>query len=356
MLTLVKEWQCNEQESFSDHRIITFRVEKHRDATRKYTHHGIKYITNEEGYKKFEENFIAEIRQNFELAGTERLDEDLCKAITTNKDVELITEKYQGSMAAACRKSFQVRKGGEKTTEHKSVPWWTTELTIVRKKINAMRRRYQRTIRDENLREDRKQMYQQEKKKYVAALRKSKIISWKQYCNATTTWNPWNAVYKLASGNIKQSNTLSTLRKPDGTYTKDLTETIRCMLETFTPEDKEETDNADHNLIRAAIKVPITTEDNIPFTTKEIREAIKGMDKTKAPGEDGITSDILNCAFSLLPQSTTALYNGCLRTACFPRRWKTAIIISIIKPAKETSNDIAKYHPISLISTLAKLL
>jgi hypothetical protein len=104
------------------------------------------------------------------------------------------------------------------------------------------------------------------------------------------------------------------------------------------------------------MKVPITTEDDIPFTTKEIWEAIKGMDKTKAPGEDGITSDILNCAFSLLPQSTTALYNGCLRTACFPRRWKTAIIISIIKPAKETSNDIAKYHPISLISTLAKLL
>jgi ribonuclease HI len=42
--------------------------------------------------------------------------------------------------------------------------------------------------------------------------------------------------------------------------------------------------------------------------------------------------------------------------ACFPRRWKTAIIIAIIKPGKETSNDIAKYRPISLISTLAKVL
>jgi hypothetical protein len=41
--------------------------------------------------------------------------------------------------------------------------------------------------------------------------------------------------------------------------------------------------------------------------------------------------------------------------ACFPRRWKTAII-SIIKPGKDTSNDIAKYRSISLISTLAKKL
>jgi hypothetical protein len=127
------------------------------------------------------------------------------------------------------------------------------------------------------------------------------------------------------------------------------------MIETFTPEDKEETDSAGHKLIRAATKEPIKTEDDIPFTTKEIREAIKGMDNTKAPGEDGITSDIPYCAFSLLPESTTTLYNGCLRMASFPRRWKTAIIIPIIKPEKENNNDIVKYRPISLISTLAKM-
>jgi hypothetical protein len=128
------------------------------------------------------------------------------------------------------------------------------------------------------------------------------------------------------------------------------------MIKTFTPEDKEETDTAGHKIITVATKALITTEDDIPFTTKEIREAIKGMDKTKAPGENGITSDILHCAFSLLPKSTTALYNGCLRMACFPRRWKTAIIIPIIKSGKETSNDTAKYQPISLISTLAGVL
>jgi hypothetical protein len=94
------------------------------------------------------------------------------------------------------------------------------DAAIMRKKINAMRR-HQRTIRDENLREDRKHLYQKKKKKYVAALRKSKIFSWKQYCNAANTSNPWNAVYKLASGNLKQSCTLSTLRNPDGTDTKD---------------------------------------------------------------------------------------------------------------------------------------
>jgi hypothetical protein len=114
MVALVKRWQCNEQESFSNYRIITFQVEKHRGATSKYTHHGIKYVTSEEGYKKFEKHFIAEIRQNFSLAGSGSLDDDLCMAIALDNGIELTKEKYQDSMAAACRKSFHVLKGGEK--------------------------------------------------------------------------------------------------------------------------------------------------------------------------------------------------------------------------------------------------
>jgi hypothetical protein len=51
LVTLVKEWQRTEQESFSDHRIITFRIEAHRGPTRKYIQHGIKYVTSVEGYK-----------------------------------------------------------------------------------------------------------------------------------------------------------------------------------------------------------------------------------------------------------------------------------------------------------------
>jgi hypothetical protein len=75
-----------------------------------------------------------------------------------------------------------------------------------------------------------------------------------------------------------------------------------------------------------------------------------------APGEDGITSDIILRAFNLLPMSTTALYNGCLKTACFPRIGKTAKLIPIVKPGKDTNDDIYKYRPISLIKAIAKVL
>jgi hypothetical protein len=356
MVTLLNKWQCNDQESFSDHRIITFHIETSKIITKDYISHGIKYITSEEGFKKFDSNFINDIKNKFKISEIGNPDITLWAILTAEPNINNAVEKYQGSLSAACKKSFNVRNPSKKTIEKKSVPWWTVELTIMRKKINAIRRRYQRTKKDNNLRETRKQQYLQEKRKYEAKLRNTKMNSWKQYCNATTTSNPWNAVYKLAKGNLKSSISLSTIRKPDGTITTDTADTIRFMIDSFTPTDDEETDNESHKLIRAQIKEPIQTEDDKSFTPTEIGEAIKGIAKNKAPGEDGITSDILLRAFNLLPKSTTALYNGCLRSACFPRIWKTAKLIPIVKPGKETCDDISKYRPISLIKTAAKVL
>jgi hypothetical protein len=65
-------------------------------------------------------------------------------------------------------------------------------------------------------------------------LRKTKTTSRKQYCNTTTMLNHWKAVYKLESGNLKHSSTLSTLRKPDGTDTKNLAETIHYVRDLHT--------------------------------------------------------------------------------------------------------------------------
>ena len=49
-------------------------------------------------------------------------------------------------------------------TKGKSVPWWTKELTIKMKRLNALRRCYQRTKNNEQLREQRKSKYYQERK------------------------------------------------------------------------------------------------------------------------------------------------------------------------------------------------
>ena len=163
-------------------------------------------------------------------------------------------------------------------------------------------------------------------------------------------------VYKLATGRKRSCSTLSRIRRPDGTVTSGLAETLNVMMEHFTPADEEPTDNDYHKLIRAQNKTPVTTEDDKPFTTAEIRDAIYAMNRNKAPGEDGITSDILQRAYDLLPKSTTAMYNWCLRAACFPKIRERAKLVTIVKPGKETCEDMTNYRQIRMFNTAAKVL
>jgi hypothetical protein len=75
-----------------------------------------------------------------------------------------------------------------------------------------------------------------------------------------------------------------------------------------------------------------------------------------APGPDGITSDILTLVFKSIPKTVTSTYNECLKRGYFPREWKIAKIIPIIKPGKEDSQDPSKYRPISLLNIGGKVL
>jgi hypothetical protein len=57
-------------------------------------------------------------------------------------------------------------------------------------------------------------------------------------------------VYKLAAGKRRNNTQITTLRKPDGSLTEELRETLQLMLEYFTPVDKEEDESEHHKLAR----------------------------------------------------------------------------------------------------------
>jgi hypothetical protein len=69
------------------------------------------------------------------------------------------------------------------------------DLTIARKRINAFRWKYQRTKTNNNLRDQRKIEYYEEKAQYQTKIKNAKIQLWRQYCNMTSSTNPWNIVY-----------------------------------------------------------------------------------------------------------------------------------------------------------------
>ena len=187
-----------------------------------YNYTGTRYITTEETFSKFDDNLQEDIAKEFEMQSKgdlETQDNILAKYIQETDDIEYVVEKLQTAITTSCKKSFKTRRNTNKMTKQKSVPWWTAELTTKRKRLNALRRLYQRTKNNEELRNHRKNAYYEERKEYATTIKKEKIKSWKEYCNLTSHTNPWNAIYKLAANKTRGSQMLTTLEKQDGTNT-----------------------------------------------------------------------------------------------------------------------------------------
>lgn len=123
-----------------------------------------------------------------------------------------------------------------------------------------------------------------------------------------------------------------------------------------TPEDETHEDNLHHTTVRKFIEEPINSENAQPFQQEEIQDIVKKMTTKMAPGNDGISYDIIARVFGQFTLSVTTIYNKSLQQAHFPNGWKAAKIIPILKTGKEHANTASKYKPISLINVGGKNL
>jgi len=119
--------------------------------------------------------------------------------------------------------------------------------------------------------------------------------------------------YKLAKGKARTNSIMTTLRKPDGTETSSILETMNIMLDHLIIDDREEEETYYHKNIRKIIEEPIQTCDDLEFSQGEIKQMIESFNGKKTPGIDGITSGILLRTFNKFPRLVTAIYNQCLK-------------------------------------------
>jgi len=120
-------------------------------------------------------------------------------------------------------------------------------------------------------------------------------------------------VYKLALGKTRNTIALTTLKKPDGSKTRNMIDTLVYMAEQLIPEDNPQDDTDHHKNIRRLTEQPIDTIHGRDFSQDEVRQIIEGFHRRKAPGPDGITSDILTLVFKSIPKTVTSIYNEFLK-------------------------------------------
>jgi hypothetical protein len=88
----------------------------------------------------------------------------------------------------------------------------------------------------------------------------------------TPSTNPKNAIYKLATNKTKKSQTMTTLKKLDGSLTANLNETVKVMSHYLIPKDDQTNDTNYHKCITAQSKDPIQTADDRDYTQTEVKK------------------------------------------------------------------------------------
>ena len=310
LLDSITEWAISDQESVPDHSIIKYAITPVIAKVHAANLLNTRNITNNKSLVTFQGTLLQVLSENFKINLNTTLGEDvdylLSSELTEGANIEKIVTEFSEALKMVCNNAFPTYRALRNSTSHRSVSWWSSDLTILRKKPNALRRPYQSSRNNGELRDKRKTQYFECKATYSATIRREKIRSWKEYCDVSTAKNPSGAIYKTAGGKGNTITQIKSLRKPDGTLTVDTKETLSLMMETFAPRDNIEDDNEYHKNIRTLIEQSVNKTDDREFTTPEMRSIIENM-KNRAPVEDGITIEIYNHAFKTVPTFITAI-------------------------------------------------
>uniref|UniRef100_A0A3B4ALQ4 Reverse transcriptase domain-containing protein n=1 Tax=Periophthalmus magnuspinnatus TaxID=409849 RepID=A0A3B4ALQ4_9GOBI len=91
-----------------------------------------------------------------------------------------------------------------------------------------------------------------------------------------------------------------------------------------------------------------------PITAAEVREAIKGLNNNKSPGQDGLTSEFYKTFAHRIAPILQSLYTQMQSENRFSTLFCTSVITLLHK--KDSKLDLENYRPISLLNTDYKIL
>ncbi|XP_029640405.1 uncharacterized protein LOC115215385 [Octopus sinensis] len=99
---------------------------------------------------------------------------------------------------------------------------------------------------------------------------------------------------------------------------------------------------------------PLQQEENVPpILVSEVERAIGSMKNGKAPGKDGITSEVLKSGREQLWKILAERFTHYLDEGRIPSQWKESNTILLYK--KGDREDLKNYRPICLLSHVCKL-
>jgi hypothetical protein len=183
-------------------------------------------------------------------------------------------------------------------------------------------------------------------KEYHDAISKRQRLHWDELlANDTNIWKPTRYLKPNEGSGWSR---IPLLRKVDGSTTESNSEHVEQLLAIF-PAMTENIDDKGDRPQRQPVPMP-------ELTVGEIEGCLIETKPWNAAGEDGLPAGVWRQIRPAVSESVRHLFEGSLDTGALPQQWKVAKIIPLKKPNEDDYTMAKAWRPISLLSTLGKLL
>ncbi|KJZ69202.1 hypothetical protein HIM_11402 [Hirsutella minnesotensis 3608] len=196
-------------------------------------------------------------------------------------------------------------------------------------------------------RPDLEQRAKEAAKEFHDAIRYQRKAHWDDFLSDDA--NIWKATKYLKAGKSTTGDRVPPLRKGDGSTTEDKADQADELLTAFFPPLPAEIEHEGVRPQRKAVPMPV-------LTLGEIEEKVMTAKPWKAPGEDELPTAVWRQLWPVAKDRIFALFEASLRDGVVPRQWRIAKIVPLKKPNKDDYTVAKAWRPISLLSTLGKIL
>ena len=328
---MISDWYVDINDSLSDHRYIEYKLLFDYNPSDKL----------HRNWKKADWPVFTKLMQEYSQDFTFRQSYKEYTRYDIDSEAKLLNDIIYMNMNIVCPEKKAIGRDPQ--------PWWTKEMTTLRKDLRRVYRILTRKWPNNNgpspeRKEQLWSYYREGKKELKKIIQKSKRASWRDFCS--------NVTYRDLSRLVKnkKSVSVSRLRKEDGTLTESPEEIIKLLFDIHIPGHTQPRDDEPWQTFGIDMAEDIIIHDHITSL------CINSFGKYKAPGPDGIPAVVLQHLDPISISKLTQLYNAILYTSYTPKAWRESKVIFISKPGKDDYTNPRAYRPITLSNVILKVL
>ena len=336
--SLISNWSVSTEPSNSDHAIINFDIVYTRSITHRFRN--IKK-TDWDGYREALGSAMDKWTSLRRL-NSSQLPSFVCRSDHMDQDVAALTNMITTAYEAHCPFTF--------TRFAHSSPWWNEDLSAHRASMRRLNNRANRSRLEADW-----TAFRASRLLYGKLIKKSKREAWRRFCTKSDTLKSASFLTKILRK--KRSTPIPSLKRPDGSFTRNQQETLTCLLDSLIPSITA--DGPPTGCRTPAHHVGSPEEVSLAFkifSLSRMDKAIKDFDPFKCPGPDHLYAALIQSGWDSIKFTLQHIFISSFLLRRIPKDWCVAEGVVLPKPGRETYTDPKAFRIINLSSFLLKLM